>query len=303
MLMLLRRFITHNWILKLFSLLLAGLMWFAISSENNTVINHVVPLGFQGLPRNMEITHETARQLALTLRGSASLLAELSNADITAAIPLAGEEPGHKSVLLSADYVQKPFGVEVLRIDPNRVQFDLERTLGREIPVYPNVEGAPAEGYTLGKTVVVPEVVEVTGPESSIQALQSLSTLSVRIDGATASIRTSVDLDVRDPLVRLPSLAPVEVHVEILEVQAQETYRVPADSGLADWDLSSRSLDLTVSGPVLEVESFDPESLYFTFETSDLAAGGELVPRIVGLPNSFTVVGLAPETLRVSPPR
>lgn len=307
MLVLLRRFLTHNWVLKLFSLLLATLMWFAISSENNLEISYIVPLSYQGLPRNTEITHETDKQVSLRLRGSESVLAELSNADISVTISLAGEEPGHKSILLSPTehVVQKPFGVEVLRIEPNRVQFDLERTLTKRVPVNPIVEGSPADGFSLGAGPnpirVMPAEVEVTGPESSIEPIQSLPTLTVRIDGARMPVEELVDLDIRDPLIRLPSLAPVEVVVDITENQATAVYPVPLDPALAErWEANTNFLEVRVKGPASQIETFDPANLYFTFDAANLPDDGLVIPRVVGLPPRFTFE-IVPEALLVTP--
>jgi YbbR domain-containing protein len=301
--MLLKRLITHNWMLKLFSLVLASLMWFAISSENNLEISLSVPLGYQGHPPSTEITHESDKQVTLRLRGSASVLAELSTADVTVAVSLAGEAPGSKNILLSpTEHVQKPFGVEVLRIEPNRVRFDLERTITKAVPIRPLIEGAPAEGFVLGDVLVNPGSVELTGPESSLEPLQSISTLSVRIDGARESIRTSVDLDLRDPLVGLPSLAPVAVEIEIAEIEAQARYRVPLDPEAQDlWRVAPASVEIRVAGPASLIDSFDASGLYFTFPAPEPGSAAGLAPRIIGLPASFRVLEINPESVEVSP--
>ena len=62
-----KRFLTHNWFLKLFSVLVASLLWLTIASETNSVINRTVALEFQGIPPNMEITGETATEVDLQL--------------------------------------------------------------------------------------------------------------------------------------------------------------------------------------------------------------------------------------------
>ena len=120
-----RHAVTRNWFLKLFSILLA-------------------------------IIGESATEVSLQLLGSSNLLNEISPADIAAVISLAGETPGEKNVQLTASSILTPFGVEVLRFDPPRVQFTLEQTLTRTIPVRPIVEGDPAEDFVVGTISVVP---------------------------------------------------------------------------------------------------------------------------------------------------
>ena len=193
-----KRFLTHNWFLKLFSVLVASLLWLTIASETNSVINRTVALEFQGIPPNMEITGETATEVDLQLRGSSSLLNEISPADVAAVLSLVGETPGSKIINLSSANIQMPFGVEVLRIDPIRIQFDLERTLTRTIPVRAVVEGEPAEDFEVITFFVTPSTVDVVGPESSIRPLESLPTTSIRIDGQEFTVRTFADLNIVD---------------------------------------------------------------------------------------------------------
>jgi hypothetical protein len=293
MLMLRRRLITRNWVLKLFSLLLAILMWSAIRGGNNDQRNLAVPLVFRNIPPEMEITGMPADQVTLQLRGSFDLLAGLSSANITATISLTGEVPGHKVIRIREDNVDIPrgaVGVEVFHVDPDFVEFDLEHTLSKPVDVQPSVFGEPAEGYmVVGGISVTPASVNVEGPASSIAELESLSTLPVRIDGRTESLRASVNLDVPNTrVVRLRSLAPVEVLVEIAEIPAEDTYRIPLDPALAPkWNADVDRVDVRVSGPASQVEAFDPQGLYFTFEPALLPEDGSVIPTIHGLPETF----------------
>ncbi len=298
-----RRFLTHNWFLKLFSVLVASLLWLTIASETNSVINRAIALEFQGIPSNMEITGETATQVDLQLRGSSSLLNEISPADVAAVISLAGQSPGSKTVNLSSANIQTPFGVEVLRIDPIRVQFNLERTLTRTLPVRAVVEGEPEEDYEVVTFLVTPSTVNVVGPESNIRPLDSLPTTSVRIDGARFTVRTFADLNIVDPLVRLVSLSPHEVQVEIREVRVDAAYTADMDPSLDDpslWLIEPSSVTVTVQGPKSLMAEFDSSTLYFTVDTSVLSPGShQLTPEIFGISDPFSLALLEPETVEI----
>jgi YbbR domain-containing protein len=298
-----RRLITHNWFLKLFSVLLAALLWLTIAGETNSVINRTVALEFQGIPPNMEITGETATEVNLQLRGSSSVLNGISPADVAAVISLSGQPPGSKTVALTSANVETPFGVEVLRIDPVRVQFDLERTLTRTLQVRPVVEGEPAQDYEVVAYSVTPSTVTVVGPESNVRPLESLPTFSIRIDGAQGNVRTSADLNVLDPLVRLESLSPHEVEVEIREVQEEGFYTATLDPTLEDpsrWLVEPSAIEVTVQGPKSLMADFDPGDLYFTFDTSVLSPGNQQVTPEVALEEPYSVVLTDPETVAVT---
>lgn len=287
MLMLLRRFITRNWLLKLFSLFLASLMWFAIRSGSNDQMNRTVPLLFRNIPQSMEITGGVD-QVTLQLRGSFEVLAAFP--DITASISLAGEDPGHKIIRVSAESVDTPRGVAVFGVDPDYVEFDLERTVRKDVDIQANIVGDPAAGYFVQDFTVEPRRMQVEGPASSLDSLEALPTIPIRIDGRAESLTASVNLDVPDTrVVRLPTLAPVEVRVEIVEERAEKTYRVPLDPQLAArWEANAEFVEVRVTGPTSQVEAFNPDGVVFRFNILNVPEDGLVIPDIVGLPAGFT---------------
>ena len=298
-----KQFLTQNWALKLFSILLAFLLWYTIASETDSVITRTVPLEFQGIPANMEITGETATEVSVQLRASSTLLNEMSPADVAGIIYLAGEGPGSKEEALTSANIQTPFGVEVLRIEPLRVQFNLERTLTRTLPVQEVVEGEPAEDYEVITSFVIPSTVTVVGPASNIGPLESMLTTSIRIDGARSTVREFADLNVSDPLVRLESFSQYEVHVEIREVRTENTYNVALEPSLDDpslWLIEPASIEVLVQGPKSLMAEFDPSNLYFTMDTSILSPGSQQVtPEILGMVEPFSIAGVEPETVQI----
>ena len=63
--------------------------------------------------------------------------------------------------------------------------------------------------------MVNPNKVEVEGPESRINTLESIATIPIRLDRRQTHIEQTVDLDVPDPQIRLQHPAPVSVRVEV----------------------------------------------------------------------------------------
>ncbi len=297
-----RHAVTRNWFLKLFSILLAVLLWLTIASETNSVIVQTVPLEFRAIPRFMEIIGESATEVSLQLRGSSNLLNEISPADIAAVISLAGETPGEKNVQLTASSILTPFGVEVLRFDPPRVQFTLEQTLTRTIPVRPIVEGDPAEDFVVGTISVVPSTVNVVGPESIIGPLVTLPTTTVRIDGANQDVQDSVDLNVLNPLVRRESLSAYEVTVPINEIEVRDTFTIVIDPSLDPtiWMIEQTEVAVTIRGPKSRMADLDTSGIFFTVDTTVLTPGTQQVsPEIIGLLDPFAVEDVLPESVQV----
>ena len=210
-----RHFITDNWFLKLVSLILATLLWAAVASETSSEIGLEVPLEYRNIPAQLEITGDTTNTVQVRMRGSSNLIKEISPNDVSTILDLNGMKAGEKIISLTPQNVQVPFGAEVVRVNPSRVRFSLERTISKLVPVVATIEGRPAEGYEVGNVLMSPSKVQVEGPESRISTIESVATVPIHIDGKQSQAVQSADLDVPDPQVRVQHPAAVDIRIEI----------------------------------------------------------------------------------------
>jgi YbbR domain-containing protein len=210
-----KQWILNNWILKIVSLLLATLLWAAVSNETSSEIGLDVPLEYRNIPAQMEITGDTTNTVQVRLRGSFNVIKDITSRNVATTIDLSKMRTGEKIVALSPQNVEAPFGAEVIRVNPSSVRFTLERTLVKTIPIVPTILGQPAEGYEVGQILVSPSMVEVDGPESRINTLSSIATVPIRLERRQSSTEVTADLDVPDPQIRLPHPSPVNVKIEI----------------------------------------------------------------------------------------
>lgn len=210
-----RRLILHNWFEKLFSILLAVLLWGAVASETSSEIGMEVPLEYRNIPNEMEITGDTTNIVEVRLRGSSNLIREISPGDVSTTLDLSKSETGEQIIPLTPQNVDAPFGIEVVRVNPSSVRLHMERTTSKLVTVIPKIVGLPGEGYEVRQVLLSPSTIEIQGPEGHVNALQSVSTEPIDISGKVADAQIAVDLDVVDPLVRLKEVTAVQVRVEI----------------------------------------------------------------------------------------
>jgi YbbR domain-containing protein len=207
--------ILHNWLLKIVSLLLAALLWAAISNQTSSEIGFDVPLEYRNIPPQMEITGDMPATVQVRLRGSPNLIKGVTARDVSTTIDLGKMRMGEKIVPLSPQNVLAPFGAEVIRVNPSSVRFTLERTITKRVAVQAAIVGEPGKGYTIGHVVVRPSEVEVEGPESRVNSISSITTVPIRLDRKEGTVEQTADLDVPDPQIRLPRLGPINVRIEI----------------------------------------------------------------------------------------
>jgi YbbR domain-containing protein len=211
----LKYWITHNWHLKIVSLILATMLWMAVANQASSEVGLEVPLEYRNIPPQLEITGDMTNTVQVRLRGSSNLIKDVTAKDVSTTIDLSKMGRGEKIVPLSPQNVQAPFGAEVIRVNPSSVRFNLERTVTKTIRVSPTIVGQPPDGYEIAKVLVSPATVDIEGPESRVIALSFIATVGIRLDRRQSTIEQTVDLDVPDPQIRLPHPSPVNVKIEI----------------------------------------------------------------------------------------
>jgi len=205
--------ITNNWQLKIVSLVLAVMLWMAVANQASSEIGLEVPLEYRNIPRKLEITGDMTNTVQVRLRGSSSLIKDITAKDVSTTIDLGKMTPGEKIVQLSPQNVQAPFGAEVIRVNPSSVRFDLERIITKTVAVVPTYQ--LPDGYEIGKVEVSPPAVQIEGPESRVTALNSIVTLAIRVERRQSRVEQTADLDVPDPQIRLQHPSPVNVRLEV----------------------------------------------------------------------------------------
>ena len=243
-----RRFV-ENLGLMLLAMALAIGLWLSVAGETVIERGFEVPLGFQNVPADLQVAGDPPDTVHVRVRGPMSIVNRLALGDVVAVLDLAGERPGERRLFdMFADRVRTPFGVEVIQVIPATITAALERAgAPRTVPVVPDIEGQPAEGFAVGRISMVPESVEIVGPTSLLDGVVEAITEPVLIEGSTERVQSLVTIGVSDRVLRLQTPSSAEVTVEIVPA--------PVERNIQELTISSRSLE-----PGLEV-SFDPSSV------------------------------------------
>ncbi|SVC45701.1 uncharacterized protein METZ01_LOCUS298555, partial [marine metagenome] len=228
---------------------LAAGLWLSVAGEAVIERGFEVPVGFENVPADLQVAGDPPDTVHVRVRGPMSIVNRLVLGDVVAVLDLAGERPGERRLFdMFADRVRTPFGVEVIQVIPSTITAALE-TAGapRTVPVVPDIEGQPAEGFAVGRISTVPESVEIVGPTSLLNSVVEAITEPVSIDGSNERVQSLVTIGVSDRVLRLRTPSSAEVTVEIVPA--------PVERNIQELTISSRSLE-----PGLEV-SFDPSSV------------------------------------------
>ncbi len=209
----LRRRVLPNLGLKLVSLALATGLWSAVARDPVAEVAVDVPIEFRNIPENLEIDSENIPQAQIRLRGPEHIVRRLQAAEVGAEVILDEVKPGERTFDLTAQHVSKPGELEVVQIVPSQVHlaFDTRATL--QVAVRPRVVGSFASGYTIGRVVVEPPTVTISGPRKRVEAVEAAITDPVDVSGTMDRITFVRHAYVPDPLIQVTNPNPVRVTV------------------------------------------------------------------------------------------
>jgi YbbR domain-containing protein len=193
-------------------------LWFVIG-EKTSERGLSVPVELQNVPRDLELVGEPTNLVDVRVRASPSVIQRLTPGDVSAQIDLSGVREGEHIVHLTSDDIRVPFGVRVVKITPSIITMGFERTQTKTVPIRPRLLGRPAPGYEVAEVTPEPAEVQVSGPRTRIQEMESAYTEPVSLDGASSTVVDTVNLGLDDPVLRVQGSPRVRVTARIREVQ------------------------------------------------------------------------------------
>ncbi len=206
--------------LKFLSVAVAFGLWFVVAGEQTVERSLRIPLEIENPPARLEVLDNPPATVEVRVRGASGLLSNLGQGDLMAIVDLSSARPGRRFFHLTSSQVRAPFGVEVLQVTPTTVVLRFELTATRRVPVTPIVEGEPAAGYAQGPVAVTPATVEVSGPQTALNALKDATTEPISVAGAHATVTEAVTLGLSDSSLRIKPPGTAVVSVEIRPVPA-----------------------------------------------------------------------------------
>lgn len=207
--------IFENWLLKFISLAFAVVLWFFVMGESRMEVNHIVPLEYENLPKDLMIASEVPSSVAIRISGPRALQMNLSPGDISLAVDLKGLSAGVSSFKRLEESLNIPSGLKITRISPSYVDVKLERVRVRVVPVRVVLTGEPAVGFKVKSFKALPGKVAVSGAESELKGISEVVTEGVDLTNVQESFSQTVAISYIGNYTDLKETKTVEVQVEL----------------------------------------------------------------------------------------
>lgn len=203
-----QRYVLHNFVLKILSLLLATGLWWVISrDERPAEIAVHAPIELRDVPAELEISSESIPEAQIRVRGPERVIRHLQSSDVQAELELASAKPGERTFDLTSQQVRHPRDLIVVQVVPSQVHLAFDTRLTREVQIRPRV----AEGYSLVQ--VEPEKITISGPRQHVERVEAATTDPIDVSGAKGRVSFTTNVYVADPLVQV--VRPTAVRVTV----------------------------------------------------------------------------------------
>jgi YbbR domain-containing protein len=304
---LLRQYFYEDKILTVISLLIAVVLWGAVSKQETISTTLLaVPIEYIDLTPGLIIADDYSIKTAnIRIKGTKEIIENLRADLLTVRVSLSSIKPGERVIQLSNTDIVSPQPIDVISIEPQRTRLTIEHIVEKKVKVVARFTGKVPEDYESTSVSVNPSVVTIKGPESRVNNIDEVTTETISLSEHRISFIERPNLDIRDPKVNIIGSPEIEVRVDIGQIRIERTLaNIPVHIYPSEEKVNVSPLTVTVDleGRKSIIESLSPANVSAIIEVKDLPDTSVATPRI-NLPpmasNAVTIIKIDPEQISI----
>jgi len=173
--------IIKPWVLHLWAVLIAVTLWLQVHGQGEGSLSMEVPLQVQALPARMVVVNQLPNKVRITVKGLQARLKTLQANQIFVPLNVSDlTEPGVVEKVLYADAIRLPAGLLVEKIEPDRLEIQVDKIVSRTVTVHPQFDLPQA--WQVDGVTVEPMKAHVQGPEVWMESLTVVETVPLRLE-------------------------------------------------------------------------------------------------------------------------
>lgn len=299
--------ILENWPQKLLCLGLAIIVYILHSSMEYDTKTFSLPVKVieTGNVQNIENQNYNVQ---LKIRADSDTISNIHETDFSASIDLS-------TIATSGEY-QFPIHVDVkenisdnyvfeLRQSPQSIKLQVEKKDIAFIQIVPSIVGEPAHGYEVSKVSVEPKFVEVTGPQSILNATSSIKTEKIDISDKKTDFVSKVNAKNFNQVLNLVDEGPYTVKIEMVSSKMDKKFEnIPISFTSLDEQFTVAGqyepITFMLNGTVISLEEYVLPSAAVSVDLSEISEEGTYeLPLQINIPTYFTINEKSAETVFV----
>ena len=196
--------IAENWPAKVLSLVAAIFLFAFHRMSDLQERNFSVPLRLD-IAGNLMPGSNYPQNVRIIIRGGNSIY-NISAADVEALVDLSKySEPG---IYKAQVQIQRKGGAaenDILEIsaDPAEISLELDTRISKTVPIVPNYQGYPVQGYEMVSFSLVPNQAVIDGPEKLLASITELKTEYIDLRGQNSDFTAQYRIENQNPLITI----------------------------------------------------------------------------------------------------
>ena len=218
-----------NLFYKIFSLVLAVLLWLYVSNQENPLTEQMftVPLEIRDLSQTLVISEQPSF-VKVRIEGQRQELSTVTTRDIHAFLELEGTDAG---LHLMDVNVSVPGKTRLVAVTPTNINVNVETVAFAQVPVVVSFANEnPAKGYMALPVVLNPTRVEISGPQEKLKNIKQVF-VEVNLAGISVNYHQKLPTKVADSsgnlLTDSIAITPKEVDVLVPIIRELPSKTVP----------------------------------------------------------------------------
>jgi YbbR domain-containing protein len=262
------QWLTKNWPIKGAALFLALMLYVAVQLQQPVTTSFDVTLNIQ-MPRGRALVQKPPKvRVQISGKGSQILKLRSLAGDITRRVPDTLTSTTY-SIHLDPSEVElalpKGADVRVMEVRPSEITLALDSVARKEVRIVSLVSATPDSGQVLhGGLSMTPTTVRLVGPEQSLAAIDSVTTVPMEITSVSGEFSRQVPIDTM-PL-GIVRLSPKQVLVtgEMGRIAERSFGGIPVETGagaITSLIVTPARVSVAVTGPEERVAALTRDSL------------------------------------------
>ena len=300
--------ILDKWPAKVVCLVIAIFLYFFHQASLIESKTFVVPLQ---LEENGIVMHvgSVPGSVAVVVRTSDEIIKSVLATDITASVSLdaittKGSYTLPVKITLSENLMAyDPFEV---RLKDDTITIDVDKKVSKYLPMAPSIVGEVAHGYEIDSITISPSTIEISGPESIVNAIDKIYTTRINVSNAETNFSTETSYQKTNKLISIIDEENFRATISVKPVIMERDFtEIPVEILNLDKELEISgelplvSIKLSGSMPVLEDYILSKHAVQVNLRDVDEPGTYELPLRYV-LPSNLNLIEKSDDELTLT---
>ena len=279
-------------------------LWVSVSLSAVYVTTVKMSVHFTDLPINYTVSNASINEVELQLRGRGWELAKLilgPEVDFDISIHRRiGHRKNDLNDLIKAN-IWLTSSLQVLEITPSQIEYDVEKIVSKRVSLIKNLKVEFKPGYgTSSEVKINPETVEIYGPSTLLQNIDSIRTEYKEILNVADNVKIDLQIETPEGISTVSKMCTIEFEVQkIVEKTFEnlivETRNVPSSKELI---LYPGKINVILRGGINKLGRLTNDSIkaYVDFWSALREESGTIEP-VIEVPFFTTHVSTIPNKL------